>query len=157
LRTDLIRAGGDPATQIQQQLAKHEASEHVYDTAPPKPSTLPRSFETGGSLLSQFKAWRRLRSTRQVLLDAQQRANNAVTSLTSRHVALEDSDTQTSTAPSGDVSDNRGQAADRVNSHTEAIAKLRPQAQNSETMSNTTNESKMRNNLQSCMATGPRW
>jgi small-conductance mechanosensitive channel len=133
-KQDLIRAGGDPASQIQQQLADHEAREHVYDTAPPKASTLPRSFESGGSLLSQFRTWRRLRSTRQLLLDAQHRADNAVTALTSQHVSLEGRETQGAQTPPSDVSNHGGLGADRNTSHTATIAKLRRQSQNSETL-----------------------
>jgi small-conductance mechanosensitive channel len=133
-KQDLIRAGGDPASQIQRQLADHEAREHVFDTAPQKPSTLPRSFDIGGSLLSQFQTWRRLRFTRQLLLEAQQRANNAVTSLTSQHVALEDRETQVTKASPSDVPVHGGLTADKRVSHTTAMAALRRQAQNSKTL-----------------------
>ena len=133
-RQDLVRAGGDPASQVQQQLANHEAREHIYDTAPPKASTLPQSFDTEGSLLAQLQTWRRLRNTQKLLIEAQQRANNTATSLTARHAALADRETQTAKAVPGEVSDRAGPAADRSASHTEAMAHLRRQSQNSKTL-----------------------
>jgi small-conductance mechanosensitive channel len=133
-RQDLIRAGGDPASRIQQQLTDHEAREHIYDTAPPKASTLPRFFETGGSLLAQFRSWRRLRSSRQQLLEAQQRANSAAQSLSVQHATLSDRATQAADTTSSDVSDHHDTAADRNASHIATMASLRRQSQNSKTL-----------------------
>lgn len=132
-KQDLIRAGGDPASRIQQQLADHEAREHIYDTAPPKPSTLPQSFGTEGGLLAQFQAWRRLRNTERLLLEAKQRANHAAASLAAEHTALAESATQAPKMSHGDASDHGVPAADKNTSHSEAMANLRRQSQNSKT------------------------
>ncbi len=133
-RQDLIRAGGDPASQIQQQLADHEAREHIYDTAPPKASSLPRSFDMQGSLLAQFRAWRRLRSTRQQLLEAQQRAMAAAESLGVRHATLSGRDAQPANTASSDVSSHGGLATTSITSHVAAMASLRRQSQTSKTL-----------------------
>jgi len=133
-KQDLIRAGGDPASQIQQQLADHEAREHIFDTAPPKASSLPRSFDTQGSLLAQFRAWRRLRSTRQQLLEAQQHAFVAVKSLGVRHATLSGRDTQAANTTSNDVSSHGRPATDSNASHVAAMASLRQQSQTSKTL-----------------------
>ena len=122
-KQDLIRAGGDPASRVQQQLADHEAREHVYDTAPPKSSTLPRSFDAAGSLLDQFRSWRRLRSSRQQLLEAQERATLAVQSLTVRHASVSSRDPQGPNLSPGDKSDPEYPA-----SHIAAMASLRRQS-----------------------------
>lgn len=133
-KQDLIRAGGDPASQIQQQLADHEAREHIYDTAPPKASSLPRSLDTQGSLLDQFRAWRRLRGTRQQLLEAQQHAVVAAESLGVRHATLSGRDTRAaSTAPSY-VASYGGPATANNASHVAAMASLRQQSQTSKTL-----------------------
>ena len=128
-REDLIRAGGDPASQVQQLLADHEAREHVYDTAPPKISTLPRSFDTASSVLDQFRSWRRLRSTRQQLLQAQQRATLAAQSLTVQHGSASSRGPQAANVSSRDQS-----ALGHPTSHIAAIASLRRQSLNSEAL-----------------------
>ena len=133
-KQDLIRAGGDPASQIQQQLADHEAREHIFDTAPPKASSLPHSFDTQGSLLAEFRAWRRLRSARQQLLEAQQHAFVAAESLGVRHATLSGRDTQAANTTSNDVSSHGGPAADSNASHVAAMASLRQQSQTSKTL-----------------------
>ena len=86
-KEDLIRAGGDPQAQIQQELDEHEALQHHNNNA--APPTKPAAFEVEGSLLSQYRAWRRLRENQKRLREAQQQANTAAESLTRKHEALE--------------------------------------------------------------------
>jgi small-conductance mechanosensitive channel len=127
-RQDLIRAGGDPASQVQQLLADHEAREHVYDIASPKTTTLPRSFDTAGSLLDQFRSWRRLRSTRQQLLQAQQRAARSAQSLIAQHGSVSSRDLQAANV--GPVRSVPG----NLPSHIAAMDSLRRQSLNSEAL-----------------------
>ncbi len=85
-KEDLIRAGGDPQAQIQQELDEHEALQH-HNTAAPQ--TKPASFEAEGSLISQYRTWQRLRENRKRLREAQQQANTAAETLTHKHEILE--------------------------------------------------------------------
>ncbi len=86
-KEDLIRAGGDPQAQIQQELDEHEALQHHNNSAAPQ--TKPAAFEVEGSLISQYRVWRRLRENQKRLREAQQQANTAADSLTHKHEALE--------------------------------------------------------------------
>lgn len=128
-KQDLIRAGGDPASRVQQQLSEHEAREHVYDTAPPKVSNLPTSFETEGSLLAQYRTWRRLRWNRHVLLAAQQRATDAAKKLSSEHDTLG----SRSAAEAQQAGPTATSEPDRKTTQATAMASLRAQSQNSKT------------------------
>lgn len=128
-RQDLIRAGGDPASQVQQLLADHEAREHVYDTAPLKTSTLPRSFDTAGSLLDHFRSWRRLRGTRQQLLQAQQRATRAAQSLIVQHGSASSRNLHTANVSPGDQA-----VLGHPPSHSVTLDSLRRQSLDSEAL-----------------------
>lgn len=86
-KEDLIRAGGDPQAQIQQELDEHEALQHHNNTAAPQ--TKPVSFEVEGSLISQYRTWQRLRENQKRLRQAQQQAKTAAETLTHKHEALE--------------------------------------------------------------------
>lgn len=85
-KQDLIRMGGDPQAEVQQELDEHEALQHGQKpNLAPKPATL----AIAGNLLSQFREWRRLRDMRNRLLQAHQDATNAIQTLTRKHQALE--------------------------------------------------------------------
>ena len=86
-KEDLMRAGGDPQAQIQQELEEHEALQHHNNSAASQ--TKPAAFEVQGSLLSQYRTWQRLRENQRVLRAAQQEANTAAETLTRKHEALE--------------------------------------------------------------------
>jgi small-conductance mechanosensitive channel len=86
-REDLIGAGGDPQAEIKQELDDHNSLQHnnaPAAVASPKPA----SFNAGGSLLSQFQTWRRLRNNQARLLQAQQQADTYAATLTHKHEAL---------------------------------------------------------------------
>ncbi len=85
-KEDLIRAGGDPQAQIQQELDEHEVLQH-HNTAAPQ--TKPASFEVEGSLISQYRTWQRLRENQKRLREAEQQANTAAETLTRKHETLE--------------------------------------------------------------------
>jgi small-conductance mechanosensitive channel len=86
-REDLVRAGGDPQAQIQQELEEHEALQHHNSSATQQ--TKPASFEVGGSLISQYRTWQRLGENQKRLRAAQQEASTAADTLTHKHEALE--------------------------------------------------------------------
>jgi small-conductance mechanosensitive channel len=85
-KEDLLRAGGDPEAQIQQELEEHEALQHHNNAAS---QTKPATFEVEGNLVLQYGAWQRLRENQKRLREAQQQANTAAETLTHKHEALE--------------------------------------------------------------------
>jgi hypothetical protein len=87
-REDLVNAGGDPQAEIKQELEDHDALQHKNSASVVSPAAKPASFGLGGSLLSQFQTWRRLRSNQARLLQAQQQADAYAATLTHKHEAL---------------------------------------------------------------------
>ena len=85
-KEDLVRAGGDPQAQIQQELEEHEALQHNNNATS---QTKPASFEVEGNLISQYRTWQRLRENQKRLRVAQQEATVAADTLTRKHEALE--------------------------------------------------------------------
>src|SRR5271166_5179285 len=85
-RQDLLRKGGDPQAEIQQELDDHEALQHGQK---PNLNSKPATLAIEGNLLSQFREWRQLRETRNRLSQAHQDATNAAQTLTRKHQALE--------------------------------------------------------------------
>lgn len=85
-KEDLVRAGGDPQAQIQQELEEHEALQHNNNATS---QTKPATFEVEGNLVSQYRAWQRLRENQKRLRAAQQEANTVADTLTHKHEALE--------------------------------------------------------------------
>ena len=85
-KEDLVRAGGDPQAQIQQELEEHEALQHNNNATS---QTKPASFEVEGNLISQYRTWQRLRENQKRLRAAQQEATVAADTLTRKHEALE--------------------------------------------------------------------
>ncbi len=85
----LLRAGGDPQAEIKQELADHEALQHGKDAASATATAKPQSFAVAGNLLSQFRAWQRLRNGHARLLEAKQQAETYAATLLHKHQALE--------------------------------------------------------------------
>ncbi len=85
----LLRAGGDPQAEIKQELADHEALQHGKDAASATATSKPQSFAVAGNLLSQFRAWQRLRNGHARLLEAKQQAETYAATLLRKHQALE--------------------------------------------------------------------
>jgi small-conductance mechanosensitive channel len=121
-KEDLVRAGGDPQAQIQQELEEHEALQHHNNTSS---QTKPASFEVEGNLISQFRAWQRLRENQELLRAAQQQANTAAETLTHKHEALEQGLNET---VQGDdlepTADDTGAAPQAQPQHAATIARL---------------------------------
>jgi len=101
-RQDLLRAGGDPESEIREELEEHEAMQHGQK---PAASSRSSSLAIEGNLLAQFRQWRLLRNNQQLFLNAQQDAATAVRNLTRKHEALEEGLPDTLDAV-GDDSDN---------------------------------------------------
>ncbi len=85
-KEDLVRAGGDPQAQIQQELGEHEALHHNSSASQ---QTKPAAFAVEGSLISQYRTWQRLRENQKRLRTAQQEAITAADTLARKHEALE--------------------------------------------------------------------
>lgn len=89
---DLIRAGGDPHSEIEQMLQEHEQSEvHKGTEGVGADSAKQAAIENTSerSVLAQFRAWKSLNSKRQQLDAAHSDAANLGVSLSSSHEALE--------------------------------------------------------------------
>ena len=87
-RDDLVRAGGDPHSRVQQLVAEHEAASHLADTVqfapisepPPEPS----------NLLAKWSRWKEIRAKQVQILQAQQEAVKAADALTLQYGPLEE-------------------------------------------------------------------
>ena len=88
-KDDLIRAGGDPHSRIQQLVENHEAASHAADSFkfPPLSSTEPGSSR--GSLLAQWSEWNAIREKEKEILQAQREAYQAAAEGATAHDALE--------------------------------------------------------------------
>jgi small-conductance mechanosensitive channel len=102
---DLARASGDHSTEIQEELAAHEASMRKYDSAAQDGGQIAvLSAAQNGTLASRLSAWFS-QSKRQGLIDqALQGAQNDVRSLTAEHNTLE---TTANTAASAGAAPDR--------------------------------------------------
>ena len=96
---DLDRASGDDSTQIQQELAAHEASMRQYDKASSKAAQVAVVTEKRhGTLAGRIAAWFSQISRNQSILQAQQQALQDAHTLTLEHNALETQATSNETA-----------------------------------------------------------
>ena len=87
---DLARASGDERTQIQSELAAHEAAMRKYDAESHGDGQIAAlSFGSYGTLAGRLGAWNRQRSRHQLIEQAKQEAQAAIHSLTDQHNALE--------------------------------------------------------------------
>lgn len=83
---DLIAAGGDNESAIQQKYKEHEALQHATATA--GLVSKPAVFEIPSNLMSQMRACQQLWSNRRRLLQAQQESDKFSNDLTTRSQAL---------------------------------------------------------------------
>lgn len=88
-KDDLITAGGDPHSRVQQLVEEHEAASHAADSLklPPLSSALPGSSR--GSLLAQWSEWKAIRQKENEILRAQREAYQAAAEDAKAHDALE--------------------------------------------------------------------
>lgn len=135
---DLIRAGGNPEAEIQQELEEHEGlQQHGNGIATVHAAIKPQTFEVGGSLLSQVRAWLKLRDSERRLREAQQQTNTLVETLNRKHEALEkglgDNIGLGDSVPDVAVATTPAVAADATQ-HQARLAKLNKLSENSKTM-----------------------
>jgi len=101
-KQDLIRAGGDAHSRIQQLLDEHEAAQHTNQSTPAAPAQPPALFSSS-SFIGKCHHYSALRAKAQRLLAAQQDALGAAASLARNHESLEEqfkSERSQSKAPS---------------------------------------------------------
>jgi len=105
VKDDLVRAGGDPHSRIQQLVDEHEAASHAADSFKFTPaSQIPPA---ASSLLAKWSRWSAIRKKQKQLLQAQQDALNGADTLTrlrgplAQRVDMEQAQRK---APSGAVS-----------------------------------------------------
>ena len=129
-KQDLVRAGGDPQNVVLVQQQEHEALEHQSGAGASSSQPKPASLEIGSSLLAQFREWRRLRGTREQLLQAAQQASDAAKTLTEKHHALHEGAGE---APQQATSSPNVSAAPAASEseHSAKIAKLHKLSQDS--------------------------
>ena len=94
LRQELIRAGGDPRSKIQQLKEQHEALDHEETGVTPGAanSKSPAAAEEGQSriLLVQFRAWRQLSTKERELASAREELRGRQAELAREHQALDE-------------------------------------------------------------------
>ena len=89
-QSDLERATGDNRSQLQIELAQHEASMKTYDSESHGDGQLAvLSAKKHGTLASRIKAWFSQRDRYQLIEQASQQARSEIDTLTSEHNALE--------------------------------------------------------------------
>lgn len=88
-REDLIRAGGDPHSRIQQLVDEHEASSHAADSLKLPPPNSSAASLAQGSLLAKWTTWKALRQKKNQLLEAGGEAYVASAEVAENHDALE--------------------------------------------------------------------
>ena len=88
-KEDLIRAGGDPQSNIQRLLEDHEASEHAGAAVRLEASTSAQAAPEADNLAAQVRAWNALREKRDQLAQALQDTLRAAAALAAQHETLE--------------------------------------------------------------------
>jgi len=129
-KQDLLRAGGDPQSEIQQELEQHEALQHGKQ---PATGNKPSALAMEGNLLSQFHEWQRLRESHQRILQAQQQATTAIQNLTRKHQALEQGLPDTLDTDADETSDAGTTSSDEQRAS--VLAKLHSLSDRTRTMS----------------------
>ena len=87
---DLARAAGDDTSQIQDELAAHEASMKEYDSAAHSGAQIANvSVRLLGTLAARIRAWFAQQDRYESVLQAQQKAQQDVTALTAEHNKFE--------------------------------------------------------------------
>ena len=94
---DLIRAGGDERSRIQELLDEHDAAEHPNQGAqvataagtPSSSSASATAVSPPANIIAQASAWSALRSSQQQIAAAQQEALRLAAALASDHAALD--------------------------------------------------------------------
>ena len=87
-KRDLMRAGGDDESRIQQLFARHESSQH-NDQSQQNAYQLREPFQMPGSMLAQLRLLWQLREKRQAVLNAADQAKTAASDLDRQQSVLE--------------------------------------------------------------------
>lgn len=104
---DLARASGDNSAQIQEELTAHEASMKAYDGASQNSAQVATLTEKQhGTLAGRVGAWFSQTDRYKSILQAQQKAQQDATALTSDHNKLESQADASSTRAANDASDH---------------------------------------------------
>ncbi len=117
LQQSLMLAGGDPYSQVQQELKKHEALQQA-ETASSQPK--PASFEPGTNLVSQCRGFLNLWGSRTLVQRGRQQAEAAADQLTKRYQTLSQrlkGERQNLPSASTDGQEARGTALAALRSH----------------------------------------
>jgi small-conductance mechanosensitive channel len=87
-KEDLIRAGGDPHSQVQQLVEEHKAAANSAESVQSVSANQPTSRFSAGSLLAKWSRWSAIRRKQDQLRQAQQEAFSAADALARDHDAL---------------------------------------------------------------------
>jgi small-conductance mechanosensitive channel len=109
---DLDRASGDHSSQIQEELAAHEAAMAQYDKSPQTSAQIAViSVSQHGTLAGRVSAWFKQLDRYKSIQQALQQAQQAVATLTTEHNALEAQANATSGSAAGGTSDRTARLA----------------------------------------------
>jgi small-conductance mechanosensitive channel len=111
---DLDRASGDNSTQIQQELAAHEAAMNEYDrTSHNSAQVAVVSARQHGTLAARISAWFKQIDRGRLIQQAQQQAQQDIRALTAEHDALEAKANSNASASAADKASRLASIKDR--------------------------------------------
>jgi small-conductance mechanosensitive channel len=109
---DLQRASGDLSSQIQQELAAHEASMHESETASHAAAQIAAiSVKQHATLAGRVRAWFNQLDRYKSIQQAQQKAEQDAAALTAQHNTLEGQASAAAAAPANNVGDRAAKLA----------------------------------------------
>src|SRR5437773_2481310 len=88
-KDDLIRAGGDQHSKVQQLVDEHEVSSHAADSFKLPPLNAAAASSSAGSLVAKWTSWNALRQKKNLILQAGQEAYSAAAEVAKNHDTLE--------------------------------------------------------------------
>ncbi|HEV2352401.1 MAG TPA: mechanosensitive ion channel domain-containing protein [Terriglobia bacterium] len=88
-KEDLIRAGGDPHSKVQQLVDEHKAADQASNSTAAISASPPASIFSPGSLLATWSQWSLIRNKLAQLIQAREDAYNAAAARATEHDALE--------------------------------------------------------------------
>jgi hypothetical protein len=141
---DLIRAGGDPHSKIQQLVEEHQATAHEVDSIKLVPANQAGVAPTSGSLVAKFSYWNALRQKQNQILQAQQEAYRGAAAVATIHDAMEQQFQNEQAGRKGVAAEGSGPAplgnqastgnAEATGNAAAAISSLKRQAENRKTL-----------------------
>jgi hypothetical protein len=88
-KEDLIRAGGDPHSKVQELVAEHDAASHAAESVKFVSTSEATPAGPAGSLLAKWSKWNVIRHKQDQIIQAQQEASTEAAALARNHDALE--------------------------------------------------------------------